>query len=49
MYGSGNESKENKKKEKIRPQYSNKEKSQIIYEYDMLESFLLGSGGNLQN
>ena len=48
MDGSGNESKENKNKEKRGPQYSNKEKSQIIYEYDILESFLLGSRG-LQN
>ena len=49
MDGSRNESNKNKNKEKRRPQYSTKDKSQIIYEYDMLEYFLLGSGGNLQN
>ena len=31
------------------PQYSNNYKEQIIYEYDMLEASLLGSGGNRKN
>ena len=46
---SGNESKENKNKGKRVTQYSNTDIAQIIYEYDMLEAFLLGSGGNHQS
>ena len=50
MYGSGNESKENKNKEKRVQQYINNEKIQIIYEYEMLEYFylLLGGGFTLE-
>ena len=49
MDGYGNESKKNKKKGKTWPKYSNNKKSQIIYDYHMLESFLLSSGGNSKN
>ena len=47
--GSGNESKDNKKKGKIVPQYSNNDRLQIIYEYYILEAFLLVSGGDFRN
>ena len=49
MDGARNESKENKNKEKIAPQYSNNEKAWIIYDYYMLGAFLIDSGGNCQN
>ena len=47
--GAGNETKENRNKGKITPQYIKNEKPQIIYEYVILEYFLLGRRGNLQN
>ena len=49
MDESGNKIKENKNKRKRVPQYSNNEKAHIIYYYDILEDFLLGSGGICQN
>ena len=49
LYESINEGQYNKMEGKRGPQYSNNEKSHIIYEYDMLESFLLDSGGGHLN
>ena len=49
MDGDLNESKENLKKVKRGTQSSNNEKAQIIYEYDVLEAFLIDNVGNLQN